>query len=858
MRGRLAQLYVRAPMVAIAAMLIVGIVAESRVPLGGWGYAAAVVGLLAAWAVMRWRGVSVALRIAMLLLLVAVVGAWRMALVRHAVAPDDLALIAGDCPQIVALRGRVADEPVLHDRDLADFPGAPERDPSSSFVVMAEQVRPGMAAWRSVCGDVRVICEGPALHLTPGDRVEVVGNLRSAPPSVNPAAVDRRRTAIDRRQFCVLWASSETAVVRIDATGTPLAGASVAPPPMGWRESLRLHAHRLLLGDSGSLTDEDCDLLDGLVLGRRSSGLREMAGPFIRTGTFHYLAVSGLHVGILAGFCWLVLRLLRVRPRRATLTVLLIVGVYCLMAEPRPPILRAGVMIGLLGAGTLLYREPNPVNFLGAAAFFLLLFDPGQLFDAGFQLSFVVVLGLLLNVGPVHRRLLRLVLRRAPDDPEAARPLAQDHPVTVHALRSAIGLLVVSAVAWTWGLPLVAWYFGRIHPLGILSSVVMWPVVWLVLMLGFAKMLFATLLPSAGSLLNGPIHAAVASLLSLVDRLDHLPVKAVSVPRPSLTLVIVFYTVLLLWTFRPRRVRPTIWIPAGLACIVAASLLSSVGRSGGLELTVLSVGDGAAQVLRLPDDQALLMDCGSIRWRDVGEQAVFPLLAAGQRQPGRLRVRAAFLSHPNIDHYSGLVAMGRRGVLGEWICSPAPAWDGHQALCLLDRLDEFGVPRRQAVAGQRFTFGDVTLDLLWPPAWMGDRPDARANDASQVVRVTWRDRRILFTGDLSLDSQERLLAGQTAGELDLRCDVLLMPHHGAIVPTTDAFVRAAAPSVVIVSTARNAQDILDRCPALCDPGRRVYFTSRDGAVTLRITEFGGMEVVPFITGSRGTEGRLPH
>jgi competence protein ComEC len=150
-------------------------------------------------------------------------------------------------------------------------------------------------------------------------------------------------------------------------------------------------------------------------------------------------------------------------------------------------------------------------------------------------------------------------------------------------------------------------------------------------------------------------------------------------------------------------------------------------------------------------------------------------------------------------------------------------------------------------AGEQFQFGQVEAELLWPPKWVGEVNQSLANDTSLVVRLSCAGRRVLLTGDISDIAVRRLLDGVAGGELDLRADVLVFPHHGAITKLTDEFVRAVDPSLVIISSRRAGSEITPRSSELSRPSRAVFVTGDCGAVTVHIDPAGHVTCSPTIT-----------
>ncbi|MDD4889868.1 MAG: ComEC/Rec2 family competence protein [Phycisphaerae bacterium] len=836
------------PLVAIGAAFIVGIACESTLNWHGGVYLAGIAALLVGWFVARWPDWPIRLRFALLLGAAFLLGGWRMGLDRHALEPDHFALNPIADSEIVTVRGEVEDRPTLRSRTTADFPGRPT-DPSSNFTLSASAIRHGVGPWQSCAGRIKVHCAGPALSIEPGTRLERTGILHSIQPAPNPGTVDYRQRNFDSRLFASLWLPSEQ---------DDQPGVSSVPPQSHSRlgaviDRVRLRGHGLLLGEAEPLTWEDQLLLDDLILGREGDGSRELVQPFLRTGTYHILAISGLHMAILAGVTWVILRLLHVRQRWSAVIVLALVILYCLMAEASPPILRSGIMIAVVCLGVCVRRQGAALTALAVAAVTLLAAAPGAIFEAGFQLSFVVVLGLVLFAAPFYRRLHALVLRADAGISDGGPGWMATSPAAAWCARSFLQAFSVAAVAWIVGLPLTAYYFNRVYPWSIVCSMALGIPVWFALSLSFVKMLISLVLPGLGAWLNGPLHFASSSVLWVVNFLDSLPGMSVTIARPGVVSMVLFYGWLAMWKVRPSWLS-TRWMLVLAAAIAVAWSSAGNRRPEQLDVTVLSVGDGLCQVVRTPNDRTLLFDCGSASQTDVAEQVVMPFLASRRDWLTPMTIDAAFLSHPNIDHYNGYPGLARRGLLPgrELLASPsailAPGQGGEQwQIIRLGRLlAAEGVPLRPGSAGLRRQAGSCGVELLWPPAWADRWPYKFVNDTSQVARVSFAGRRVMFTGDICELAERRLLDGALAGQVDLHADVLVMPHHGGIAPTSDAFIRAVSPQVVIISTRRRADQIVPRCAALRDPGRRVLVTSESGAVTVTIARDGELVCEPHL------------
>ena len=266
-------------------------------------------------------------------------------------------------------------------------------------------------------------------------------------------------------------------------------------------------------------------------------------------------------------------------------------------------------------------------------------------------------------------------------------------------------------------------------------------------------------------------------------------------------------------------------------------------RGAGCTLQVLAIGNGSTMLLTAPGAHAAILDVGTDTNSDPGETAALALHAAGLRH-----VEAVVVSHGNFDHHSGLPTLLRRVPVERWLTNSYFTTQGETESStdrLLRRLPD-GVSKHDVLrAGERLALGEVTLEVLWPRDGLGLTWDD--NNASLVMRISAAGRTILVTGDIERDAMKALVEGEQAGRISLKSDVLIAPHHGAVLKNvTGEFYAAVSPSVVVVSTRTERPKLETLVGNVLGPKVRIVETGRVGAVTVRITPAGELLIeTPF-------------
>jgi competence protein ComEC len=586
-------------------------------------------------------------------------------------------------------------------------------------------------------------------------------------------------------------------------------------------------------------------MVEALVLARREHLDPDLRAAFGRTGTAHLLAISGFHVGVVAGILLSLLRIGGVRPARAAAGAAAGSWIYVLGIGAPHAALRAAVILTLLAAARVRGSPSNAVGTLSTAFLLLLLLDPSSLASVGFQLSFAGTLGLVTLRRPLEgwieagwRRLGWEAPRKGPSATTSDR-----------WLRGSSDGVVAGVAATLPTLPLLAWHFDQVSVVGVPATLTVSAAVALAIPGIAASLLLSLLLPPLGSFLAGGTGLLLAAVERMILGWDALPWAAIWVSRPALLTVLVVGTATGWWLRRTRagRIRaPARRALAASAAATAILLLPLVPLDRNLDLHVIDVGQGDAFALRLPGGRWIAVDAGPAGpgW-DAGARRVVPYL----RRHGARRLEALVLTHAHLDHLGGARAvlddLPTRGVL-----EPARVTASDAYLQAMRAAARQGSSWWAAETGQRFVRGGVALEILHPlpavrPEGVGsgadEGPRADPNRVSVVLLVQYGASSILFTGDAYAEVETAVL-----DRIPAPLTVLKVGHHGSRTSTSEALIRAVAPRVAVIPTGDGNRyghphpEVVERLEAA---GAEIRRTDRDGSFRIRLRPDGRWRIV---------------
>jgi competence protein ComEC len=727
--------------------------------------------------------------------------AWHTAVI----SPNDLRVLFNGGYEDVSVRGKLLDTPSARPSS---------REPDSIARTLTEldvtEVRKA-DQWQPATGRIMVFTTGPMdSQYFKGQPVEVRGICSFPPLPIAEGLFDYRRHLARQGIYFQLRASSSNdwQLLEPHLTTPPLSDRFLA-----WAQAT--------MSRGLPETDESLRLLWAMVLGWRSALTNEVYLPFMESGTMHIFAISGLHIALIAGILVALLRVAQVSRLWCGVVVIPLIWFYTGATGWQPSAIRSTIMMSIIVGGWALKRPCNLVNSLATAALIILLWQPQQLFQAGFQLSFFVVLSIALFVPPLENLRDRL-LRTDPMRPEELMPRWQRAART--GLRWLMTGSAVSIAAWLGSWPLTAHYFHLFSPVTLLANLLVVPLASAALAASLGSLICGSWFAAASELFN---HAGWL-LMTLMVRISQwaadLPGAYFHVQSPAALDFVVYYALLFGalsgWLFAAKN-RAKAVTSVGIVAILYLLRWNNAGNS--LTVTVIPLKGGSAVFCDAPgSENDLLVDCGNT---NSVEFVMKPFL----QSHGVNILPRLLLTHGDLRNVGGTeplcAALHVVEIVTTSVRFRSPTY--RRILRELPHRPEswIAVNRGDIISGW----------TVLHPAENDSYP--QADDSAVVLMGEFGGTRVLLLSDLGRPGQRTLL--DRSGDLHADIVVSGLPEQGE--PLSDALLDAVQPKVIVVvdserpATRRAKPALRGR---LQKRGIPVLFTRDCGAATIEVARNG--------------------
>jgi competence protein ComEC len=562
-----------------------------------------------------------------------------------------------------------------------------------------------------------------------------------------------------------------------------------------------------------AMKGDEANFLIGLLLGDRTDISEEIKSAFMNTGTIHVLAVSGSHVVLVAEIIVVVVGLLRFSRKPKILLTVAALIFYMYLTGATPSVVRATIMMIVLTIGKLFEERIDVYNVLGVSAVIILVLEPKQLFDVGFQLSFSAVFSIVY----FYPKLNALI-------PKIPEPLEE-----LKVMQWLWQLFAVSLAAQIGTIPFTAYYFGKVSVVSLFANLIVVPLVGVIVTIGLSGALlgiFATWIASCFSEVN---NLTAIITLNFVKWAEQVPYAIVNTATFGLKETLM-YSALIGFLFNAGNsvVRKRILFASLTAADIFLFTSLDVPADKNLRITFLDVGQGDCAVIQFPSGETAVVDAGpKVPGFDAGEKTVVPFL----RRAGISMVDALIATHPHADHIGGIPFLLRHFPVKQTIDA-----DQRERSDLFNDYEALGknVEHITTRAGMMFSYGGTRLYVLHPTERFLDNDSSNGytdlNETSVVFKLLYGQTSILFTGDAEADAEKQIV--DVYGDF-VKSDIVKAGHHGSSTSSSEQFVSSVMPNDVVVSVAKfnkfrhPSKRVIQRFKT---HGASVLRTDREGAI----------------------------
>ncbi len=656
-----------------------------------------------------------------------------------------------------------------------------------------------------------------------GRRVKAPAMLRRPARYLNAGVPDQERL-LARRGMSLVGSIKSAALVEVVSRGYWFDEAAA---------SVRASVRRATVAHVGALDPQSAAVATAILIGDRGSLDSEVERRLQEAGTYHVIAISGGNIAILAGLILIVLWWLGLRDGWAAGAAVAMLAWYAYIAGGGPSVTRATVMAAIYLSLRMIDQRTAPAHAMALTAASVLVITPLSIADVGFWLTFGATAAIVIGVARV---------------PPAG---------AASWLRGPLLLLLASVCAEAVLMPIGALVFQRVTLAGLGLNLIAVPCMALVQVAAMVTAAMDAIGAELPAGIAGRVtHWSVRGLVGSASLVDWAPWLTWRVPSPSFSAIAAYYFCLTVAVFydgahelnhagresiafaRPNRFLRVFrgsasrasWCAFGLFVWIATAPPTLARASGDrrLHLTVMDVGQGDAMLVTFPNGRTLMVDTGGVSLRgdfDIGDRVLGPALRA------RAIVRLDYLaiSHSDLDHIGGAVSL-----VNDF--SPREVWAGtvvanHEPTLKLQAVaGRHRSTWRWLQKGDRLEVGGVELRIHHPPLPDWERQKVR-NDDSLVIELRYGQVSVLLTGDIGREVEQSLIP-----TLDLLPVVVLKSaHHGSGTSSSQPFIDAVKPDVVVISNGRGNSYghplpyVLDRYRAA---GAQIFRTDLDGQIDL--------------------------
>lgn len=681
-----------------------------------------------------------------------------------------------------------------------------------------------------------------------GDIIEIKGNLRKPKEARNPSEFDYRNYLKNKDIFVILYSNAKPDNKNFEIISKPnIKNSKNKAKELWWfiLGGLDKTRTKIILNHGKYIKSPNLEVFGGVVFGDDAiNPPDDVKQFFINSGLLHLLAASGLNVALIFGIWWWIASFLNMPYRMNILTGMAIVVLYTFMTGFPPSILRAAIMLILILAGRLMFKEANNLALIFFTGFIMLLFDPKLLNDVGFELSFLVTGGLITCIEPLCEKFKgidKLYKKRLSKKPAIIRTAL--YLVSPIALA---GMILVPLVAQIWAAPLQGYYFNTFTPYSVFANIAVVPFIGIISFTGFLSSILS-LIPVLGNITIQIsafiLNPLITVLLNVAEYFSKLPGAIIKIPSGSVFQITLYYTLILWLVFCIKNNFKKLKANIAFVILAAVLIISTISiPNSNFEILVFDVGNADNFLIKTPKNKYIMIDTGKLPYRGVSSAKRIALEYLYDKNIKTLEY--LIVTHFDNDHSGGTIDI-LDNINVKNVIIQKNRCDTKNSCDILKYLKENNINAKTAQNAAIYTEKDFEVKTFAPEILNTKKSgkDKLENETSTIVLIKNKDDYALFMADGGIEAFNAVKKN-----LPKNIRFLKVGHHGAKNVLDKKMLEYLNPEYAIISTGQNKYGHPNRetIRLLEDSKCKTYSTKESGALKFTSKPNGKVEVYEFL------------
>ena len=656
------------------------------------------------------------------------------------------------------------------------------------------------------------------------DKIKICGNLREPKAATNPSQFDYAKYLKYHDTFSILYSNGKNFEILNKADSYKNL------EEFWWYILNKTDTARKKITDKHAkyVKSPQLEILGGIVFGNEAiNPPDEIKQSFINSGLLHLLAASGLNVALIFGIWWFLAQNLRLPYTISIWGGIAFVVLYTFMTGFPPSVIRASIMLLFVLLGKLIDRQSKPVALIFFVGFIMLIFDPKMFLDVGFQLSFIVTIGLISSIEPIVQKASALqkdFIKRIKDYPKALKI-----PLMIISPKSLFAMVLVPLCAQLFVCPLQMYYFNTFTPWSLFANLCVVPFIGIISFLGFISSILG-FIPFAGikfiaffDIISNPLLVLLVKISKFFSTLKY---SIITTPSPNIVQMLLFWIMLILivqnikLSFKNKKI-----LYGLLVCVFAFCLTFIKLPESDFEILAFDTGNSDCTLIKTQKNKYIMIDTGKMPYKGLSDAKI--ITSEYLKDKNIKEIEILIITHFDSDHCGGAVdILNDFKVKKVYLQNSNP--DEPIGKRILEKLNKENIEYKIA-KNNEVIYKEDNLELTTYTANFNNVAKNKADNENSIITLVKSDStRALFMADVSADTFSKIK------ELHKSVDILKVGHHGARYSVSEDMLKILKPKYSIILSGYNTygHPSYETVKLLQKSGTKVLLTRELGAIKI--------------------------